>query len=167
MSDEPTGRAGGIRPALRGRFGVRALAGISLAALVAVVIGIAAGRDGGGGSPDAANAKSPPCARAGKPVERPESVPANLLPPGTVLTSRINLPRERTLVMGVIPLGFRSAVDFYVTKLPAAGYQLGAGDAEQNEAEALFLGDRVRGKWKVNGIPNCPNAVRLTLLVRA
>ncbi len=51
-------------------------------------------------------------------------------------------------------------------KLPAAGYQLGAGDAEQAEAEALFLGESVRGKWKVNGILNCPDAVTLTLARR-
>jgi hypothetical protein len=34
-----------------------------------------------------------------------------------------------------------------------------------SEAEALFLGQNVRGKWKVNGIVNCPSAVTLTLLV--
>jgi hypothetical protein len=34
-----------------------------------------------------------------------------------------------------------------------------------SEAEALFLGERVRGKWKVNGILDCPSAVTLTLLV--
>jgi hypothetical protein len=77
----------------------------------------------------------------------------------------MNLPQNRTLVTGVIPLDFRTAVDFYVTKLPAAGYQLGAGDAEQGEAEALFLGESVGGKWKVNAIVDCPDPVTLTLLV--
>ena len=65
----------------------------------------------------------------------------------------------------MIPLDFRAAVDFYVSGLPRKGYQLGAGDAEMTEAEAMFLGERVRGKWKVNGMPDCPSAVTLTLLV--
>jgi hypothetical protein len=135
-----------------------------MAALAVVVIGIAAGRSR---SPDAAAVQPPPaCARVTGSVDRPDSVPANLLPPGTVLNSRMNLPEDSTLVTGVIPLAFRGAVDFFVTKLPAAGYQLGAGDAEQYEAEALFLGERIKGKWKVNGIASCPRAVTLTLLVR-
>lgn len=165
MTERPTGRAGGIRPFLRGRVGARALAGISLAAFAVVVIGIAAGRGGGDGSPKTTTFAGPQCAGARQFVDRPDSVPADLLPPGTALTSRINLPQDRTLVTGVIPLDFRTAVDFYVTKLPAAGYQLGAGDAEQDEAEAQFLGESVRGKWKVNAILNCADAVTLTLLV--
>ena len=167
MTEEPTGRAGGNRPSLRGRLGPRALAAISLAALVVVVIGIAAGRGDNGGSPETKDVESPACAGPIKSVDRPDAVPANLLPPGTVLTSRANLPQQGTLVTGVIPLEFRRAVDFYVTGLPAAGYQLGAGDAEQDEAEALFLGERISGKWKVNGILNCPDAVTLTLLVNS
>ncbi len=167
MTEEPTGRAGENRLSLRGRFGPRALAGIFLAALAVVVIGIAAGRGGDGGSAQTKDVQGPACAGPIKSVDRPDAVPANLLPPGTVLTSRANLPQRGTLVTGVIPLKFRSAVDFYVTKLPAAGYQLGAGDAEQDEAEALFLGERIRGKWKVNGILNCPDAVTLTLLVNS
>lgn len=137
-----------------------------MAALAVVVIGIAAGRDDGGGSSETRTTfAGPQCAAARQFVDRPDSVPADLLPPGTALTSRMNLPRNQTLVTGVIPLDFRTAVDFYVIELPAAGYQLGAGDAEQAEAEAQFLGESVGGKWKVNGILNCPDAVTLTLLV--
>jgi hypothetical protein len=87
------------------------------------------------------------------------------MPKGTALTSKMNLPRRQTLVTGVIPLEFRNAVAFYVSELPRRGYQLGGGDAEMSEAEALFLGADLHGKWKVNGIPNCPNAVLLSLLV--
>jgi hypothetical protein len=164
MTERPTGRTGGTR-FLRGRPGAKALAGVSMAACAVVVIGIAAGRDGGNGSSKATTFAGPQCAGVRQFVDRPGSVPADLLPPGTALTSLMNLPQDRTLVTGVIPLEFRTAVDFYVSKLPAAGYQLGAGDAEQDEAEALFLGESVRGKWKVNAMLNCPDAVTLTLLV--
>jgi hypothetical protein len=71
-----------------------------------------------------------------------------------------------TLVTGVVPHEFRDAVDFFVTKLPAAGYRNGTGDAEMDEAEAFFTGPNVRGKWKVNGIANCAGAVTLALYVR-
>jgi hypothetical protein len=165
MTEKPTGRAGGIRPSLRGRNGVRALAGISMAVLAVVVIGIAAGRSGDGGSSQAAAPQAPACAGAKQSIDRPDVVPENLIPPGTAITSRMNLPKDQTLVTGVIPLDFRTAVDFFVTKLPQNGYQLGAGDAEMSEAEAVFLGEKIRGKWKVNGILNCPSAVTLTLLV--
>ena len=76
----------------------------------------------------------------------------------------MNLPKDQTLVTGVIPLDFRAAVDFYVTGLPRNGYQLGAG-TRRCRRPRLFLGQKVRGKWKVNGIVNCPSAVTLTLLV--
>lgn len=136
-----------------------------MAAFAVVAIGIAAGRGGEGGASKMTTFAGPQCAGVRQSVDRPDSVPADLLPRGTALTSRMNLPKDRTLVTGVIPLEFRTAVDFYVMKLPAAGYQLGAGDAEQGEAEALFLGESVRGKWKVNAMLNCPDAVTLTLLV--
>jgi hypothetical protein len=94
-------------------------------------------------------------------------VPAAVLPPQTVLTSVKHPLAGMTLVTGVVSQEFRSAVDFFVTKMPAAGYRLGAGDAEMDEAEALFTGPNLRGKWKVNGIPNCPGAVTLALYVRS
>ncbi|HEV8602427.1 MAG TPA: hypothetical protein VGQ68_03425 [Gaiellaceae bacterium] len=89
-----------------------------------------------------------------------------MLPPQTVLTSVAQPVSGMTLVTGVVPSDFRSAVEFFVTKLPAAGYVNGAGDAEMDEAEALFTGEGVSGKWKVNGILNCPGAVTLALFVK-
>lgn len=137
-----------------------------MAALGATVIGIATWRGGGDGGSNAAAAPTvPACAHAGKSVARPDAAPAELFPSGTAITSSTNLPGGKTLVTGVVRLDFRSAVQFYVVNLPHAGYQLSGGDAEQDEAEAFFLGKGVRGKWKVNGILNCPRAVTVTLLV--
>lgn len=92
-------------------------------------------------------------------------MPAELLPPGTVLTSSERRPEGQLLVSGVIPREFRKVVEFFVEELPAAGYKNGEGDAEQDEAESHFSGKGVTGKWKVNGILNCPDAVTLSLLV--
>jgi hypothetical protein len=143
----------------------RAFAGLCCAVVASVGVGFAAGQTGGGhGSHVSASASS--CATEGNAVERPAAVPRNLVPPGTVLTSNKNLGHGRTLVGGIVPSDFGSAVQFFVTKLPAAGYVLGAGDAEANEAEALFTGGGVSGRWKVNGIPTCPGTVALNLFVK-
>jgi hypothetical protein len=142
------------------------VAWLGMAALVIILVGIASGRNNGGRFESSGETtKAPECARVTQTVERPDSVPVNLLPPGTTLTSHMTLPENKTLVTGVVPFDFRTAVQFFVTKLPDAGYRLGTGDAEQGEAEALFFGEGITGKWKVNGIPNCPDAVALALLV--
>jgi len=89
-----------------------------------------------------------------------------VLPPRTTVTS-VRHPRVgTTLVSGVVATPFRSAVEFFVTKLPAAGYINTTGDAEMDEAGSFFRGADVVGKWKVNGILGCPEAVRLALFVR-
>jgi hypothetical protein len=147
----------------------RALASLCCAALAAVAVGVAAGRSGSENRPEREAlpaSGSPTCAHAGKAVDRPAAVPANVLPPGTVLTASKDLGSGRALVGGIVPTDFRTAVQFFVTELPAGGYVIGAGDAEMDEAEALFSGPGVRGKWKVNGILNCPQAVTLALFVK-
>jgi hypothetical protein len=158
----PAGGAGRLGPSALLRR--RSIAAAACVAVAAIAVGVAAGR-GGGRSSAEARPTAPACAHATSYVDRPESVPSELMPTGTALTSTMNLPRRQTLVTGVIPLEFRNAVAFYVSELPRRGYQLGGGDAEMSEAEALFLGADVHGKWKVNGIPNCPKAVSLSLLV--
>jgi hypothetical protein len=108
----------------------------------------------------------PACAEASPPIPRPAAIPSDLpLPQGTVFTSARETRPGGTLVGGIIPTEFRNAVAFFVERLPAAGYELGEGDSEQDEAESFFSGKGITGKWKVNGILNCTQAVRLTLSV--
>ena len=66
-------------------------------------------------------------------------------------------------VSGFAPMQFKDTVAFFQSKLPAAGYKLLEGDAEMDEAESTFLGQGFRGKWKINGILNCPGAVTLAI----
>ena len=75
-------------------------------------------------------------------------------------------PSGAVTVDGVTPEEFRQAVAFFEREPPAAGFHLGEGDAEQGEAESFFSGRGYSGKWKVNGILNCPGAVTLTIAVR-
>jgi hypothetical protein len=124
------------------------------------------GCGGGNGSSAGDSAVIPACAKTGKRVTRPDELPSDLpLPPGTVITSSATPYPGQILIGGVIPFDIQKAAKFFVDELPRAGYQLGRGDSEQGEAEAPFTGRGVRGKWRVNGILDCPNAVTLTLVV--
>ena len=106
----------------------------------------------------------PPCAKAGQAITLPAEFPPGFpLPPGTVITSSQRSDRGDIVIGGLIPLAFKDAVAFFQAKLPAAGYQLLEGDAEMDEAESTFLGQGFRGKWKINGILNCPGAVTLAI----
>lgn len=142
----------------------RSIAAIACTTVAAVAVGVAAGQ-GGGGASVAATPQVPACTHAGKAVGRPSAIPAAVFPPQTILTS-VRRRHGLTVVSGVVPLTLHDAVRFFVTGLPAAGYVNGLGDAEMDEAESFFTGAGLHGKWKVNGIPGCPNAVTLSLYVR-
>lgn len=108
----------------------------------------------------------PPCARVDNVVSLPAEFPEGFpLPPGTVVTASERTASGSTTISAAIPMDFKQAVAFFQSKLPAAGYQLLEGDAEMDEAESTFACQRFRGKWKINGILNCPAAVRLTLAI--
>ena len=108
----------------------------------------------------------PPCASANTSVSLPSEFPASFpLPPGMVVTASQSAPSGSITISAALPMDFKPAVAFFQSKLPAAGYELLEGDAEMDEAESTFAGHGFRGKWKVNGILNCPGAVRLTLAI--
>jgi hypothetical protein len=147
--------------------GRRMLASLGCAIVASGATGIVVLHGGGNGTAEAARVAAPACASAEKGVAPPPEVPAAVLPPGTIVTS-VRRPRSgTTMVNGVVASPFRSAVEFFMTKLPAAGYVNTTGDAEMDEAESYFQGADVLGKWKVNGILGCPDAVRLVLFVRS
>ena len=138
---------------------------IPLAAAAVVIVAV---HGGGSGNAEAAAPRvtAPACASAKRGVAPPPEISAAVLPPETVITAVTHPQHGMTLVSGVVARPFRSAVEFYVTSLPAAGFMNTAGDAEMDEAESLFTGPGVHGKWKVHGIPMCADAVRLALYVK-
>jgi hypothetical protein len=108
----------------------------------------------------------PPCAKAGPAASLPAEFPNGFpIPPGTVITSSQRSDKGVIVVGGLSPVDFKTAVVFFQSKLPVAGYQLLKGDAEMDEAESSFSGQGVEGKWKVQGILNCSGAVALTIAV--
>jgi len=138
-------------------------AAIGVAAVVCIALAVPlAGCGGTDGEPTKA-AALPSCA----PVTQRSAIPPGWtvpLPQGTVV-SVVESGAIRQVV-GFAPLSFSDAVRYFREDFVGKGYALGSGDAEMDEAEALFTGDGVSGKWKVNGILNCPGAVTLALFVK-
>jgi hypothetical protein len=58
------------------------------------------------------------------------------------------------------------AVRFFLQKFPAAGFQLGRGDAEREEADAPFRGNGVMGGFKLRTARDCPGWLEFVISVR-
>lgn len=108
----------------------------------------------------------PACAKAGPSVSLPAGLPSGLpLPPGTVITTAETLSGGVVRIRGTIPSDIKKTLAFFQHSLPAAGYELGVGDAEADEAESEFMGNGYGGGWVVRTIPDCPGALSLILAV--
>lgn len=102
------------------------------------------------------------------PAAERAQLPANLdgvlpLPVGTVITSAKLTGQGPLQIAGYVPASLREASDFFREELPKAGFELGEGDAENDEAEQAFSGHGLDGQWKVHSILDCPDAVSLTI----
>ncbi len=137
-----------------------------MAALVVVLAAACGGGDKSTASVAAETRKLPACAGVRKPIMRPEELPKGLpLPPGTILTSAQTPFPGQLVLRGVIPAELGDAASFFRDELPGAGYEVGRGDSERGEVEALFTGEGLRGGWRVNAIARCPEAVGLVLVI--
>jgi hypothetical protein len=125
---------------------------------VLTVTGIAAFSSQGSSS------SAPPLALCGRhpaaiaaPRELPSSYP---IPKNAVLTA-VHRVRGVVVVQGLQPLGIKDAGRFIITALPRAGYRIGRGDSEYNEAETGFIGHGIVGHIKVHTLPGCARATRV------
>jgi hypothetical protein len=64
------------------------------------------------------------------------------------------------------PWDAHTSAIFLTHDLPAAGFKMGQGDSEPNEAEAAYAGAGYMGRWKVRAVPGCPAAVTLTVFAQ-
>jgi hypothetical protein len=122
----------------------------------------------GGGSSDAEppTGPLPACAGAKKEIARPALLPKDFpLPPGTKLTTSRTPFEGQGVIEGAVPGGLDAAAEFFGDELEDAGYAAGRRDSEPGEVESLFTGKSLRGGWRVNVIPNCEGASRLTLVL--
>jgi hypothetical protein len=127
--------------------------------LLLVLAGVLAHAVGGGAASTAAPAM-PSCVDASKRVAVPPgwNVP---LPPGAVVTGVQSTAIRQ--VSALVPAAFADTVRWYREDFPRLGYELGSGDAENDEAEADFSGHGIRGRFRVNGIVGCSGATALAV----
>ena len=86
----------------------------------------------------------------------PKQIPQDLPRiPGAVLESSKPTTDGLFIVLFSTHASLRDGVLFIVKKLPAAGYQLGRGDAEQTEADAPFNKGDLRGVLRGAAIGVC------------
>jgi hypothetical protein len=130
-----------------------------------VVLALAAGCGGGGDSQRSAG-PLPACAGTKKAIPRPALLPADFpLPPGTRLTTSRTPFEGQAVIEGAVPGGLDAAAEFFGDELEEAGYAAGRRDSEPGEVESLFTGKDLRGGWRVNDIPKCEGASKLTLVL--
>lgn len=86
----------------------------------------------------------------------PEQVPDDLpKPPGARLTDVQERADGLTVVMFTTPISIRESVLFLIEALPAAGYTLARGDAENTEADAPFIKGEMRGVMRMIAVEQC------------
>jgi hypothetical protein len=146
------------------RWGPAARRPLVVAVLVAATFALAAAALGGGGRAPATG-RLPACAAARGRLALPAALAGFPLPPGSVIDRR-ELKYGYAIYSGHVPGSINPVRDFLVSRLPRAGYRLGAGDAEAAEAEAAYAGHGVHGRWKVRSVYSCPGALTIRIAVR-
>jgi hypothetical protein len=121
---------------------------------------------GGGGDAARTAGPLPPCAQVEREIPRPALLPDDFpLPPGTKLSASETPFEDQAVIEGAVPGGLADAAAFFDDELEDAGYAAGRRDSERGEMEALFTGKEFRGGWRVNDIPGCEGASKLTLIM--
>jgi hypothetical protein len=87
------------------------------------------------------------------------------LPPGTKLTTSETPFDGQVVIEGAVPGGLADTAAFFGDELEDAGYAEGRGDSEPGEMESTFTGTEFRGGWRVNDIPGCKGAAKLTIVL--
>jgi hypothetical protein len=92
----------------------------------------------------------------GKPVSSlPASFPSGLPVPDHFRLASVENDNGYVVAHGSAAGTLENVRDFYASALPRAGYTLGEGDAEKQEAETDFDGNGVAGRLKLDGGSGC------------
>jgi hypothetical protein len=105
------------------------------------------------------------CAAIANAAELPARFPKSLpLPRGTRFTS-IEDDGKTITAAARVPGTIRGIAQFFLDRLPKAGYEVGEGDSEEHEVESHFTGHGSDGFFKVNTIGGCPGKLTLALVL--
>lgn len=138
------------------------------AVAAAMLVAVSVTGCGGSGSPQSVATPTPvasPAAAQASPTcsappatdfSWPEEVPDDLpVPPGARLTDVQERTDGLTVVMFTTPVSIRESVLFLIEKMPAAGYTLARGDAENTEADAPFVKGELKGVMRMIAVEDC------------
>lgn len=98
-----------------------------------------------------------PCPSAGTGrLAWPDPVPDELpVPPGATLTEVEERTDGLTVVKFTSPISIRDGVLFLIEQMPAAGFTLARGDAENTEADVPFVKGDLRGVMRMIAVERC------------
>ena len=89
-------------------------------------------------------------------LDWPATVPADLpKPPGASSAQVESRTDGLTVVKFTTPISIRESVLFVIDAMPAAGYTLARGDAENTEADAPFVKGDLRGVLRMIAVQEC------------
>jgi len=121
---------------------------------------------GGGGGEEKVGGTVPTCVDTVRYKDLSSQFPAEFpLPDGTVVGSEYKQSGARVAEL-FIRGDLEAARDYYKEQLPKHGFELGEGDAEEEEAETEFDGHGFEGHLKLRTIEGCANALSLGVVLR-
>jgi hypothetical protein len=138
---------------------------LALSLLVPLALGaVVVAGFGGTGKSGAAVSPASKCAHGR--AARTGDVVTGFPLPGSAIVESISREHGARVVRGHVSGSLGAARDFFAKRLPAGGFELGAGDAETYEAETDFAGHGVRGHLKLNTSFDCPGTVDVAVALR-
>lgn len=115
-----------------------------------------------GGGSKAVGGRLPSCVHPGSAVTAAGGLAQFPLPSGAVL-DRSRTEFGQKVLEGYVAGKLTDVRDYYQEQLPKHGYTLGAGDAEDNEAETDFSGHGVNAHLKLHDIAGCSGALTIAI----
>ena len=138
--------------------------------LASLLVACAAILSGCGGTKEqtASGGSSAACLSDVSRVLLPRGFPSAFpFPPTTVVHAVRPLPGGYKVLHSRLHGEIESARDYVMRELPRAGFNLGQGDAEEQEAETDFSGHGISGRLKLHTLLGCPGALTLDVAYRA
>jgi hypothetical protein len=138
---------------------------VGVAAPILLLV-LALGGCGGGGGKEKVGGAVPNCVDTVRYKDLSSQFPAEFpLPVGTVVGSEY-VDQGARVAQLFIRGDLEAARDYYKEQLPKRGFELGEGDAEEQEAETEFEGHGFQGRLKLHTIEGCANALSLGVVLR-
>ncbi|MGZ4465969.1 MAG: hypothetical protein ACXVW0_11490 [Nocardioides sp.] len=133
------------------------------AGVLLAVLGVSLTSACGGGSGEAAD-PLPSCLRSLSPTAVPSdgTFPTDWpFPPGTVVTATQAVPGGGLAITAQVGAEFEKVLPFMQHDLEDAGYVASKGEAEHDDAEAVWSGNGYAGTWAIRSSDTCEGTTLL------